>query len=175
MRSVLPPIRGRAARLALGAAAALVGVIGLVAIPAGSRAAFDDVVGGAGFQGEVNFSSASGATVVVKCPNPNQPTGTVQPGQFVNIFTDATPGGPRTGLTDTRVDVHFEAHTQWIEWTAPPAQVLHITKYGEQNKIEIPTSFEAPCSHEGIAIFKPGPGGGGVSDVVDLFFVRVAS
>jgi len=149
----------------LGAAVALLGVAGIIANPAGSRADLDSVRPSQGFQGEVNGSSVSGAVVYV-VSNPLGPACKVSPGQTVDIFTDATLGGPRTGATDTYVDEYFDSF---------PSEKIHITKYGQQFAQQIPTSFDAPCTGQAHAIFQPGSGSGGVNDSVNVFFVKQGS
>ena len=152
-------------RRLVAVAAALLGGAGLLAIPAGSRADLDSVRPNEGFQGEVNGSSASGATVYV-VPSGSGPGCTVDAGQTVDVFTDATVGGPRTGALDSYVDEYFDSS---------PSQKIRIDKYGEHFAKAIPTTFDAPCDGQGQAIFAPGPGPGGVNDVVALHFVEHSS
>ena len=159
-------LSSRSRNFTVGVAAAVVGVAGLLAIPAGSSADLESITPATGFQGEVNNSSVSGASVVVICPSVADSIGPVNGGQWVDVFRDTTPGGPRTGLADTQIVEHFDSS---------PTETITITKYGEQNRVFIPTTFHAPCGGQGKAIFQPGPGVDGTASVVNLAFVRVAS
>ena len=134
---------------ALGLAAALV--------PAASASAQDPVPVGPNqyFSATVNGAS-SNAVVKVVCPGPIGPNSTGHPisGQTVEVYELLPPTASNVGFTGSA------AHQIDAGFVSPSAANAPIVMSAYFVQYQIPTTYNLPCSGQGVVAFVPQPTSG---------------